>query len=199
MVRTPRSPPKNAATRSSSNPAKQHCSTVHADARGGGTQFGLVIPLSRSLVEKARGCDIDFLRCSFRLFPFKPHDGEMPSPKIGSFPGFFDRSIRPEPPSAATRITNRLEIKLQFCSEGTGYCDTRGRGSGCGLMTSLSRSLVGKARGCDVDFLRCSFRPLVPVTVSRGRNAISENRVAPRLFRPFHQVRTALRGHSHHK
>ena len=30
MVRTPRSPPKNAATRSSSNPAKQHCSTVSA-------------------------------------------------------------------------------------------------------------------------------------------------------------------------
>ena len=48
-----------------------------------------MIPLSRSLVGKARGYDIDFLRCSFRLFPFKPHDGEMPSPKIGSRPEVF--------------------------------------------------------------------------------------------------------------
>ena len=69
-----------------------------------------MIPLSRSLVEKARGYDIDFLRCSFRLFPFQPHDGEMPSPKIGSFPGFFERSIRPEPSSAATRITNKVTL-----------------------------------------------------------------------------------------
>ena len=68
-----------------------------------------------SLVEKARGCDIDFLRCSFRLFPFQPHDGEMPAPKIGSLPGFFDRSIRPEPPSAPARI--RIDIQLSVsCS-----------------------------------------------------------------------------------
>ena len=33
--------------------------------------------------------------------------------------------------------------------------------------------------------------PLGAITISRGRNAISENRVAPRLFRPFHQARTA--------
>ena len=63
-----------------------------------------------TLVEKARGCDIDFLRCSFRLFPFQPHDGEMPSPKIGSLPGFFDRSIRPESLSAPTRI--RIDLQL---------------------------------------------------------------------------------------
>ena len=35
----------------------------------------------------------------------------------------------------------------------------------------------GPASGFDIDFLRCSFRPLIPVTISRGRNAISENRV----------------------
>ena len=29
----------------------------------------------------------------------------------------------------------------------------------CGRMITLSRSLVGKVRGCDIDFLRCSFRP----------------------------------------
>ena len=65
-----------------------------------------MIPLSRSLVGKFRGYDIDFLRCSFRLFPFQPLDGEMPSPKIGSLTGFSERFIRPEPSSAATRITN---------------------------------------------------------------------------------------------
>ena len=74
-----------------------------------------MIPLSRSLVEKARGCDIDFLRCSFRLFPFKPHDGEMPSPKIGSLPGFFERSIRSEPSSAPTRIQIDLQLSVS-CS-----------------------------------------------------------------------------------
>ena len=63
-----------------------------------------MIPLSRSLVGKFRGYDIDFLRCSFRLFPFQPLDGEMPSPKIGSFPGFSERFIRPEPFSATPRI-----------------------------------------------------------------------------------------------
>ena len=77
--------------------------------------------------------------------------------------------------------------------------DARVRVSGFGLMIPLSRSLVGKARGCDIDFLRCSFRPLIPVTISRGRNAISENRVTPRLFRALHQVRTVFRSHSHHK
>ena len=39
------------------------------------------------------------------------------------------------------------------------YSDARVRGSGCGLMIPLSRSLVGKFRGYDIDFLRCSFRP----------------------------------------
>ena len=34
----------------------------------------------------------------------------MPSPKIGSLPGFFDRSIRPEPLSAPTRI--RIDLQL---------------------------------------------------------------------------------------
>ena len=78
-----------------------------------------MIPLSRSLVGKARGCDIDFLRCSFRLFPFQPHDGEMPSPKIGSLPGFSDRFIRPEPLSAATRITNEYNVNSnQLIAEG---------------------------------------------------------------------------------
>ena len=67
-----------------------------------------MIPLSLTLVGKARGYDIDFLRCSFRLSPFHPLDGEMPSPKIGSLPGFSDRFIRPEPLSAATRITNTV-------------------------------------------------------------------------------------------
>ena len=78
-------------------------------------------------------------------------------------------------------------------------CNARDRGSGFGRMTPLSRSLVGKARGCDIDFLRCSFRPLIPVTIIRGRNAISENRVAHRLFRAFRQARTVLRGHEHPK
>ena len=41
--------------------------------------------------------------------------------------------------------------------------------------------------------------PLRAVTDSRGRNAISENRVVPRLFRSFRQARTAFRGHSHRK
>ena len=77
-----------------------------------------------SLVEKARGCDIDFLRCSFRLFPFKPHVGEMPSPKIGSLTGFFERSIRPEPPSAPTRIQNELQLKID-CSGGEENGDSR--------------------------------------------------------------------------
>ena len=89
------------------------------DARVRGSGFGLMIPLSRSLVGKARGCAIDFLRCSFRLFPLQPHDGEMPSPKIGSLPGFSDRSIRPEPSSAATRITNdHLVFNFNFVAEG---------------------------------------------------------------------------------
>ena len=35
-------------------------------------------------------------------------------------------------------------------------CDA---GVGCGLVIALSRSLVGKVRGCDIDFLPCSFRP----------------------------------------
>ena len=60
-----------------------------------GVGCGLVITLSRSLVGKVQGCDIDFLRCSFRLFPCQPHVGEMPSPKIGSLPVFSERSIRP--------------------------------------------------------------------------------------------------------
>ena len=54
-----------------------------------GIGCGLVITLSRSLVGKVRECDIDFLRCSFRLFPRQPHVGEMPSPKIGSSPRLF--------------------------------------------------------------------------------------------------------------
>ena len=83
-------------------PTPQSCSDAPVRRSG----FGLMIPLSRSLVGKARGYDIDFLRCSFRLFPFQPLDGEMPSPKIGSLPSFSERFIRPEPPSAATRITN---------------------------------------------------------------------------------------------
>ena len=61
-------------------------------------------------------------------------------------------------------------------------------GVGWGLVITLSRSLVGKVQGCDIDFLRCSFR-LFPAPASRRRNAISENRVAPRLFRTFHQAR----------
>ena len=74
-----------------------------------------MIALSRSLVGKARGCDIDFLRCSFRpweLLP--PHAGEMPSPKIGSLPGFSEHSIRPEPSFAATRITNKMDLMSNF-------------------------------------------------------------------------------------
>ena len=78
-----------------------------------------MIPLSLTLVGKARGCDIHFLRCSFRLFPFQPHDGEMPSPKIGSLPGFSDRFIRSEPLSAATRITNEYNFNSnQLIAEG---------------------------------------------------------------------------------
>ena len=43
--------------------------------------------------------------------------------------------------------------------------------------------------------MRHRFSPLFispsrAVTLSRGRNAISENRVVPRLFRSFHQART---------
>ena len=38
----------------------------------------------------------------------------MPSPKIGSLPGFSDRSIRPEPSSAATRIINKVNLKSNF-------------------------------------------------------------------------------------
>ena len=83
-----------------------------------------VIPLSHSLVGKARGCDIDFLRCSFRLFPLQPHDGEMPSPKIGSLPGFFERFIRPKPLSAAIRITNKVTL-ISICSGGAGWRDLR--------------------------------------------------------------------------
>ena len=90
----------------------RHCPTVSAGCSWARVVVRSMIPLSRSLVEKARGCDIDFLRCSFRLFPFKPHDGEMPSPKIGSLPGFFERSIRPEPSSAPTRIQNDFSIDL---------------------------------------------------------------------------------------
>ena len=62
----------------------------------------------------------------------------MPSPKIGSLPGFPDRSIRPEPSSAATRITNydQFDVQLHFCSGGAGCHDSilmkrwrkRGRG-----------------------------------------------------------------------
>ena len=61
---------------------------------------------------------------------------------------------------------------------------------------SILATLVEKARGCDIDFLRCSFR-LLPVPASRRRNAISENRVAHRLFRTFHQARTVLRTRAH--
>ena len=80
-----------------------------------------MIPLSLTLVGKFRGYDIDFLRCSFRPWELLPsHAGEMPSPKIGSFPGFSERSIRPEPSSAATRITNKVNFdsNLNFVAEG---------------------------------------------------------------------------------
>ena len=36
----------------------------------------------------------------------------MPSPKIGSFPGFFERSIRPEPPAALARIRIDLQLRV---------------------------------------------------------------------------------------
>ena len=68
---------------------------------------GLVITLSRSLVGKVRGCDIDFLRCSFRPWePLPCHAGEMPSPKIGSPPVFSERSIRP---AALPRVSAQLD------------------------------------------------------------------------------------------
>ena len=51
--------------------------------------------------------------------------------------------------------------------------------------------------------VRHRFSPLFispfPVPASRRRNAISENRVAPRLFRTFRQARTVFCSHSHHK
>ena len=75
---------------------------------------GLVITLSRSLVGKVRGCDIDFLRCSFRPWELLPcHAGEMPSPKIGSSPGFSDRSIRPATvPRASAHIDGNIHLNL---------------------------------------------------------------------------------------
>ena len=96
-----------------------------------------MIPLSLCSSEKLGGATSIFSAVHFALFPFKPHDGEMPSPKIGSLPGFSDRSIRPEPLSAVTRITNELTRHLQsICSGGTGCRDSllmkrwrkRGRG-----------------------------------------------------------------------
>ena len=79
---------------------------------------GLVITLSRALVGKVRGCDIDFLRCSFRLFPRQPHVGEMPSPKIGSSPGFSKRSIRPAtvPRVSVHSSTTRHQVRLSRAS-----------------------------------------------------------------------------------
>jgi hypothetical protein len=72
---------------------------------------GLVITLSHSLVGKVRGCDIDFLRCSFRPWELLPcHAGEMPSPKIGSSPGFSDRSIRP---ATVPRASAHLDGDIQ--------------------------------------------------------------------------------------
>ena len=46
-----------------------------------------------------------------------------------------------------------------------------------------------KSSGMRHRFSPLFISPLRAVTVSRGRNAISENRVAPRLFRSFHQAR----------
>ena len=46
-----------------------------------------------------------------------------------------------------------------------------------------------KSPGMRHRFSPLFISPLRAVTMSRGRNAISENRVVPRLFRPFHQAR----------
>ena len=48
-----------------------------------------------------------------------------------------------------------------------------------------------KSPGMRHRFSPLFISPLGAVTVSRGRNAISENRVAPHLFRSFHQARNS--------
>ena len=144
-----------------------------------------MIPLSRSLVEKARGCDIDFLRCSFRLFLFKPHDGEMPSPKIGSFPGFFERSIRPEPPAALARI--RIDLQLRVVA-------AEGRRTDDSPYDSTTR-----VRGLPISF---GVKPQVSHTVALAppvpafrlaalANEVFETWAFPSLSAPFHQGRIA--------
>ena len=69
-----------------------------------------MIPLSLRSSKKLGGATSIFSAVHFAFFPFQPHDGEMPAAKIGSLPGFFDRSIRPEPLSAPTRI--RIDLQL---------------------------------------------------------------------------------------
>ena len=49
-----------------------------------------------------------------------------------------------------------------------------------------------KTQGVRHRFSPPFISPLRTVTTSRGRNAFSENRVAPRVFRSLHQVRTIL-------
>ena len=89
--------------------------------------------------------------------------------KVKKFSGAFRRR---DTPDHALRLPRGRNVSAKIYS--FGILAIR-----FGLMISLSRALVGKAQGCDIDFLRCSFALENCYRLSRAKCHLRKSGRAP--------------------